>query len=347
MLQEKIRDKISHLIRQISETKISFYDYWRIGLIWPCFRMLKLHLLLLLGIPQVERIFICPSHECNANCVHCYEKFIHKKFQKSLTTQQIKNVIHQFHKLGGCWIYFCSGEFLLRNDALELIKYARANHILVSIVTNGLLLDEKKIGELKIAGVTNLIVSIDSAIASKHDKLRGVKGCFKKAVNGLRIAKEKKLDTYIWTYVSKSNFNELKGISKLGKELGVSRVFVFFPLLSGYFFNKFDENISYSERELLRKKFNHKHPILLEFPTEKSLCRGGGLRHICVMPSGDVTFCPPVPYSYGNIAFKSLKDCLKDIVKDYKRFCFSKCTGQCPVNFTEYRMNCNAKFLYR
>jgi len=73
----------------------------------------------------IKEIFICPSHECNVNCVHSYGRFNHEKFQKSLTTEQVKDSINQFYELGDYFVYFCSGEFLLRDGALNLIRYAR------------------------------------------------------------------------------------------------------------------------------------------------------------------------------------------------------------------------------
>ena len=152
--------------------------------------------------------------------------------------------------------------------------------------------------------------------------------------------------TAIWTYVSRSHYEELGGIAALAKHLDIDGVYTFQPLLSGHFFNRPDENLTPEEREMFRKKFKHLQNVTFEFTSEKDVCAGGGNWHICVMPSGDVTFCPPVPYSYGNISSKSLKECLKDIRKDYKRFCLGPCRGQCIVNFPQYRKNCNAKFIY-
>jgi MoaA/NifB/PqqE/SkfB family radical SAM enzyme len=294
---------------------------------------------------QLKGIFISPSHECNANCIHCYEKFQGKK-NIALSTENVKNIVDQFILLGGVMVYYCSGEFLLRPDAIELVKYASDRKLFVCVASNGLLADEAKINELKQAGLSRLIISLDSADEARHDEFRGINGCFQKAVNALRIAKEKGISTQIWTYISKTNFDELAGISELGKELNTDEVFVFYPLLSGHLFNRFDENLNFEEREMFRKQFNNCPPVNLEFQTEESLCRGGGNRHICVMPSGDVTFCPPVPYSYGNIHDQSLENILKRVVADYNKFCTKKCTGQCIVNFEEYRNNCNAKFLY-
>jgi len=295
----------------------------------------------------LAKIFICPSHDCNANCVHCYEKFNHQILNQSLTSDEIKNIIDQFVNLKGRWIYFCSGEFLLLKDALGLIKYASRKIDVISMVTNGILLCEKSVDQLVEAGLTELIVSIDSANELKHDKLRGVKGCFKLATEGLRLAKKKDLISSIWTYITKSNFDELDGIIELGKELKIDNVLVYFPLLSGNLFERYEENLTLEEREMFRKKYNNRTDVRLEFPMERSVCKGGGAEHIAVMPSGDVTFCPPVPYSYGNIRERTLRSCLDDMRKDFKRFCFGKCTGQCPVNFFEYRENCNAKFIYK
>ena len=308
-------------------------------------RAIKYRLLSQCGFTQLMALFLCPSHECNANCVHCYEKFAHKKPER-LSTEEVKDVLDQFRKLGGLVVHLCSGEFLLRKDSLELIKYINDNHMYCSVTSNGLLLTEELIDKLKVAGLKELVVSIDSADSARHDELRGVKGCFEKATNGLRMAREKGISTAIWTYVTKTNFDELDGVSKLGKELGAEYTWVFFPLLSGHLFDKFDENLSVEEREAFRERFNPRPETRLEFPRETDVCVGGGKNHICVMPTGDVTFCPPVPYSYGNIRSKTLKACLKDIAKDYKRFCVSECTGQCIVNFPEYRENCKGEFMY-
>ncbi len=309
------------------------------------YRYILYHLKKWLGMKVLKYIFISTWHECNANCKHCYEKFENKK-KSSLSTQEVKNIIDQFYRLNGILIYFCSGEFLMRPDALELISYARGKKILVSVVTNGLLLTDDYLEKLKKVDLNRLVVSFDSANALKHDSNRGVTGIFEKAYHGLKKATSLGIKTQIWTYVSKSNYAELDGIIELGKQASREPVFVFFPLLSGNYFNAFDENLSLEERELFRKKFNSMKEVMLEFPYETSVCRGGGNEHINIMPDGEVTFCPPVPYSYGNVLQTSLSEILPKVRKDYRKFFKNKWTGQCPVNFMEYRQNNSGRFIY-
>jgi MoaA/NifB/PqqE/SkfB family radical SAM enzyme len=299
----------------------------------------------IVGAPQLFGLFICPSHQCNANCVHCLEKMEgHDKRQ--LSTGDVKRVVDEFCALKGAMVHFCSGEFLLRKDAVEIIEYCRDASLKVCLTSNGIILNEKKIDEIKKAGVTRIIVSIDSADPAKHDALRRVPGCFDKAVNALKLAKARGIETKIYSYVSRSNSGELDGVGRLAAEIGVEKVYVFFPLLSGHYFDKPEENLTFEEREALRKKYAGHPNVELEFPTEDTWCQGGGKLHMCVMPNGEVTFCPPVPYSYGNIRSKSLKACLDDMVEDHVKLCRTRCTGQCPVNFMEYREGCNARFIY-
>ena len=295
---------------------------------------------------HLNAIFICPSHECNANCIHCYEKYGNKT-KASLTTDEVKNIVDQFRLIvDSGTVYYCSGEFLLRPDAIELVRYASNVGLKVVVVSNGLLADSIKIEELKKSGLTWLIISLDSANEIRHDESRGVKGCYKKAVNALQIAKEKGLKTQIWTYITKTNFNELFDITKLARKVNTDLVLAFFPILSGQLFNRNEENLNLEEREFVRKQFSGDNLVEFDPPAENRPCKGGGNNHICVMPTGEVTFCPTVPYSYGNIHLMKLDAVLKIIAEDYNKFCNANCTGQCIMNFEEYRNNCNAKFLY-
>lgn len=308
------------------------------------YQALKVKILNILDLPQLGRMFLSPSHQCNINCPHCYEKFQFKDNTKNLTTEECKKIIDEFKTIGGYLVYFCSGEFLMRSDALELIKYCSERKIATSLTTNGIIIDEIKIKELKEAGLNILVVSIDSADPKKHDGLRGP-GTLAKATKALELAKQNGIRTQIWTYMTRSHKDELDGIARLGREVGVDFVHVFFTLLSGKLFNRFEENFTVEERNKIREKYIGEYPIFLEFSGENWLCSGGGNDHLNIMPTGDITFCPAIPYSYGNIKKESLKNILMRMRKDYKKL--EHCVrGQCPVNYIEYREKCNAEFIY-
>ena len=278
----------------------------------------------------VMAIFICPSYVCQLNCKHCYEEKLDSSI--FLTTEEIKKIIDDFHNfLHGFHITFCSGEVLLRNDLMELISYAFNKGIFSSIVTNGLLLSDEKIKELKRAGASQIVVSIDHPDRDKHDELRGYKGCYDKALVGLKKSIENGFNTLIWTYVSAFNENDLEKLRLMGEELGVSGIFVYFSVLSGKMTYK--DNLTFHEREKIRNKI--KYPIRLEFPTEKTKCFGGA-KHIAVLPTGEITPCPSVSCSYGNIRKDNLKEVFVRLKKDCVKF-NNEFTGQCMINNPKYR----------
>lgn len=279
----------------------------------------------------VMAIFMCPSYNCQLNCRHCYEE----KGDSSLflTTEEVKKIIDDFYNfLHGFHIYFCSGEVLLRDDIMELINYAFNKGIFSSVVTNGILLSDDKIKELKKAGVGQIIVSIDYPDKDKHDELRGCSGCYDKALVGLKKSIENGLSTTIWTYVSAFNENDLEKLRSMGEQLGVSNIFCYFPLLSGKMTDK--DNLTFQDRERIRNKV--KYPIRLEFPTEKTKCVGAGIRHIAVLPSGEITPCSVVSCSYGNIRKDNLKEVFVKLKKDCAKF-NNEFTGQCMINNPKYR----------
>jgi len=279
----------------------------------------------------IMRIFICPSYVCQLNCRHCYEE--KKNGSIFLKTEEIKQIIEYFFNiLHGFQIFFCSGEVLLRNDLTELISYASSKGIICNVVTNGILLSDEKIKELKKAGVSQFIVSIDSPDKDRHDELRGYKGCYDKALAAVRRSVKNGVKTAIWTYISGFNKNDLGRLGNMALQLGVSDVFVYFPLMSGKMTYK--DNLTFREREKFRKKI--KYPVRLEFPSEKTKCAGGGREHITILPTGDITPCPAVSYSYGNIRKDDLKEIFIKLKKDCAKF-NNKFTGQCMINNPEYR----------
>ena len=127
------------------------------------------------------------------------------------------------------------GEPSLRNDLIQLVKYASLKGVRVSIDTNGILLDEETIINLKDAGISNINISVDSSNESTHDALRKKQGCFQSAIRALELCVKHSIPCLISTYASKRAIKDkdLEKIIKLAKEIGVNGVKILFPILSG------------------------------------------------------------------------------------------------------------------
>jgi MoaA/NifB/PqqE/SkfB family radical SAM enzyme len=179
---------------------------------------------------------ICPTRaefrftfNCNSKCITC--NAWKSRSENELTTEEVKNALHQLKEIGIKELIFTGGEPLLRNDIGEIIKEAKALEFqAIIVVTNGLLL-ERKAEELLDNGVTHIDISID-AINETNDKIRGIPGYYKKAINGIKtiqkLKKNKALDvpvTIMTTLLMKDNINDIPKLVELAKNLDAHILF--------------------------------------------------------------------------------------------------------------------------
>lgn len=253
-------------------------------------------------IPQVITVGV--TYSCQCRCVHCSSGVPELKQSlkdKEMKKWQIKDLIDQAVLIGIPRITFFGGEPLLRKDIFELIRYANFKGMLTRINTNGLALNEKVVIKLKNNGLTHCDVSIDDSNPEIHDKLRGVPGLFERVIKGIKLLKKHKMLCQIVTYAGKRNVTAgLERIIELGRKLQVTSVSIVFPMATGCWFESFDELLSMEERakvtDLADSNFVH-----IEIPTSKDRCNVVKKASLYVSPEGNVTPCPFIPWSFGNI----------------------------------------------
>ncbi|MCJ7794073.1 DUF3463 domain-containing protein [Candidatus Bathyarchaeota archaeon] len=154
------------------------------------------------------------TYNCNLRCKMC--PFWKRPSQDS-SLEQEKAILKQVYNSGACGIAFEGGEPLLRKDLAKILAFSRSLPLHTSLITNGTLL-ESKIDEISpyINGV--VYVSLDG-LEKTHDAIRGVGGCFRKAVRGISAAQEKVAVT-INTTIMAENIDEIDSLVRLAKELG-------------------------------------------------------------------------------------------------------------------------------
>ncbi len=129
-----------------------------------------------------------------------------------MNTDAWQTIIAKIRKWYGPFHFTLSGgEPLLRHDICDLIAYASSMGCYASLITNGLLLTDRRIISLINAGLAHLTISLNGSKADTHDFTRGVSGTFAKiqrAVSTLRNLKEK-LSVSVATTIMGYNCHEL------------------------------------------------------------------------------------------------------------------------------------------
>ncbi|MCX5785610.1 MAG: radical SAM protein [Elusimicrobia bacterium] len=262
-------------------------------------------------------VMIAPTYRCQCGCVHCSASEF-STGGTELSTAEIKRLISGAHSLGAPKIGFTGGEPLLREDLPELVAWAGGLGLSVSLDTNGILLSEGVAASLKKAGISNINVSLDSAEARRHDRLRKYEGCFDAALKAVKNCAAAGIPCVISTYVTDKAIAEgrLEALISTARSLGASGVRVLFPVYAGKLGGRSRSLLSAENKKLFFRKyldssFVYSESPLYDFLTGAMECTMLRKMSVYVTASGDVKMCYISKTSMGNVRENSLEGILE------------------------------------
>jgi MoaA/NifB/PqqE/SkfB family radical SAM enzyme len=163
------------------------------------------------------------TETCNLQCLHCFNNSGKGK-QGELSHEEAMRVVDEIKEMQVFNVCLCGGEPLLRNDLFTIIESLSEDNILVSMVSNGFLLDRTTAKELASAGVRFLQISIDGVKAETHERLRRKKGSFLRAVNAARFAADVGMELAVAFCPTKFNVSEFPEYVDMAYDLGAKMV---------------------------------------------------------------------------------------------------------------------------
>jgi len=165
------------------------------------------------------------TRRCNLRCIHCCES----EQVPDNSLDKIEIMVDKLSSNGLKKICITGGEPLLRNDLVEILKYIHNKKILITLSTNGLILNKSRLQELK-PFIDNIRFSMHGK-EETHDKITGYEGSFKKVVEGVKIASDLGIPVSIVMPVISRNFIDMPFVAKQCKNMGIEKLH-FFSLIS-------------------------------------------------------------------------------------------------------------------
>ncbi|MEE9523617.1 MAG: radical SAM protein, partial [Thermodesulfovibrionales bacterium] len=86
------------------------------------------------------------TYRCNNRCVHCYcnlptgDKIAR---ESELSLEEIEKIFDELKEMGCLWLLITGGEPLLRDDFSQVYLAAKSRGFLVTVFTNGILVDDE------------------------------------------------------------------------------------------------------------------------------------------------------------------------------------------------------------
>lgn len=278
---------------------------------------------------------------CNLKCTHCYlpagfvdtNEFPTGYVRDSeLTREQCFTVIDQIAEVNrNVLLILTGGEPLLRPDILEISRYASETGFLVVMGTNGVLLDDDTVKRMLDHGVSGAGISLDSYSSEDHDQFRGVDGALEATLKGIEVLSRHRMQFLVQTSVTRMNMDQIPQIVEYAADLGAKVFNLYFLVRTGRGKTVMDLSPEQYESMLgtlfeLQEKYKGRmlvaakcaphfkraiyeresdSPLLQGYPGGTCPC---GVYYCRISPEGDLTPCPYLPVSVGNLKEKSFVD---------------------------------------
>jgi len=262
------------------------------------------------------------SYLCNFQCTHCSAEYYmdrHKEkvfkiedTRRTIDLDDIRELSRQADELGLARFVITGGEPLVMRDFDAVVEAIDPDKHYVITDTNGWFLDDEKARHIKSIGVEKVQLSLDSMIEQDHDNFRNKKGSYKRVMRAIDASLDAGLNLLLSTVLVKgrAQTEEFREMCEFATQRGVG-LYVSYAKPTGSCSDHPEFVIDKHDADVLRELekdynvFTHMTPTYGSF---KGCITVKGI--ITVTSTFEVTPCPYIDMSIGNLRETSLKEVL-------------------------------------
>jgi AdoMet-dependent heme synthase len=273
------------------------------------------------------------TERCNLRCKHCYQT---GKSVNEMSFTEIKEAVTEISDTLAEWetVYgmrysksfnVTGGEPFLRNDIFDVIREIKTRGFGLYLLTNGIIVDEKKAKALSDLNVNGVQVSIEGP-EEVHDSIRG-KDSYTASMKGVRYLLDAGLNVTMNVTLSSMNADYFMDIIDIAIRTGVQRLGFSRLVPSGRGGSMLKEMLGHEQTGQLYNKIFSLNTGSLEIVTgdpvaaqslivehgedRGNIPSGGcaaGVSGITILPDGGLLPCRRLNISLGNIRKDSFRE---------------------------------------
>lgn len=313
------------------------------------------------GDYQLNDIQFELTSSCNERCIHCYIPNARKNVGQDMDYKDFCSVIDQFVDMGGIHVGLSGGECLTHKNILKIIEYCRKKDLIITILSNLIVLQDEHIPFLKQANIAHIQTSLYSMDEAIHDKITTIKGSWRKTKSAIEKLVAANIPVQISCPLMNANKDSFVDVLKYAESLHTIAT-TDYMIMAEANFGKDNlahrlsicdvEHAMRSVMEYNLKKGKNvtyspsSNSTSISESIEKQPVCGAAISSICVLSSGDVCACPgwndmvcgniheqPLREVWENseqlkkirnITKEDFPQCLECEVQDYCTFCLER-----------------------
>jgi radical SAM protein with 4Fe4S-binding SPASM domain len=173
------------------------------------------------------------TRRCPLDCLHCYNNLPmgdQAARQAEMSLAEHCALLDELAAAGCMWILYSGGEIFARKDFLEIYTEAKKRGFLITLFTNGILINERIANYLAEYPPFSIEITLYGATRETYEALTQVRGSFDRCMRAIDLLLERKLPLKLKTVPTSINQHEVYEMKRFAEERGVE--FKFDPLIN-------------------------------------------------------------------------------------------------------------------
>jgi MoaA/NifB/PqqE/SkfB family radical SAM enzyme len=152
------------------------------------------------------------TRRCPLECQHCYNNLPmgdQDARSREMTTEEHFRMLDELVDMGCFWLLYTGGEIFARKDFLEIYTYAKKKGFLITLFTNGTLINEKIADYLLEWPPFAIEITLYGRTKETYEALTQIPGSYERCLRGIKLLKERNLPLKLKTVATSINKHEV------------------------------------------------------------------------------------------------------------------------------------------
>lgn len=161
------------------------------------------------------------TRRCPLACQHCYNNLAMGDLaarNRELTKEEYEKILSELADMGVIFLLFTGGEIFARKDFLEIYTFAKKKGFLITLFTNGILINEKLADYLQEYPPFAIEITLYGRTKETYEALTQLPGSFDRCMRGIRLLLERGLPLKLKTVGTKINRHEVLDMKEFAEQ---------------------------------------------------------------------------------------------------------------------------------
>jgi radical SAM protein with 4Fe4S-binding SPASM domain len=161
------------------------------------------------------------TRRCPLECQHCYNNLAMGDLaarNRELSKEEYEAILTELADMGVIWLLFTGGEIFARKDFLEIYTFAKKKGFLITLFTNGILINEKIADYLLEYPPFAIEITLYGRTKETYETLTAIPGSFERCMRGIRLLRERGLPLKLKTVGTTINRHEVIGMKEFAEQ---------------------------------------------------------------------------------------------------------------------------------